>query len=80
MYTVHYSRHILIKLDFLYIFSKNPQILNFIKIRVVGTESVDADGQTRQSQYPLFEISRRRLKKSLKLLTDLSPQLSLCTK
>jgi len=36
-----------------------------MKIRVVGTESVDADGQTRQSQLPLFEISRRRLKKSL---------------
>ena len=50
MYTVRYSCHILIKLDFFDIFSKNPQILNFMKIRAVGTESVDADGQTRQSQ------------------------------
>jgi hypothetical protein len=45
MYTARYC-HILIKLDFFDIFSKNPEILNFIKIRAVVTKSVNVDGQT----------------------------------
>jgi hypothetical protein len=34
------------KLEFLNWFSKNIQIWNFIKIRPVGTELFDADGET----------------------------------
>jgi hypothetical protein len=32
--------------NFLYIFSKNTQILNFVKIRSVGAELIHADGRT----------------------------------
>ena len=32
--------------SFLYILSKNPQIPNFMKIRLVGAELLHADGRT----------------------------------
>jgi len=45
---------------------KNIQISNFVKIRTVGAELFHVYGQTgiqtRQSQQPLFGISRTRLK------------------
>jgi hypothetical protein len=39
-----YFFQILMKLEFSYIFSKKPQISNFIKIRPVGAEFFHADG------------------------------------
>jgi hypothetical protein len=43
--TLH-SCQILMKLEFLDRFSKNPQIPNFIKIRLVGAELFHAGGRT----------------------------------
>jgi len=47
------------------VFSRNPQISNFIKIRPVGAELIHAngrtDGQTWRSKQSLFAILRRHL-------------------
>ena len=40
--STRYSCQILMNI----VFSKSPQISNFVKIRTVGTELFDADGQT----------------------------------
>jgi hypothetical protein len=45
MESIRFSCHILIKLNFLDRFSKNPLISNFMKIRPVGAELFHADGQ-----------------------------------
>ena len=47
MYSTSYSCQILTKLEFFPDgFSKNSQMSNFMKIRVVGAELVRADGRT----------------------------------
>ena len=46
MQSSRYSCPILMKLEFLVRFSKNIQISNFMKIRLVGAELFHADGQT----------------------------------
>ena len=47
MYSTRYSCPIVMELEFFFLdrFSKNPQISNFMKIRLVGAELFHADGQ-----------------------------------
>jgi len=47
MYSTRYSCPIVMELEFFFLdrFSKNPQISNFMKIRLVGAEMFHMDGQ-----------------------------------
>ena len=46
MYSTRYSCDILMKIEFSWKFSKNPQISNFTKIRQVGAELFHVGRQT----------------------------------
>jgi hypothetical protein len=62
MLSAHYSCRILMKLEIFGRFSKTAQMSSFIKIRLMGAELFNADGQTDLKLIVVFAILRTRQK------------------